>query len=89
MMEALRSSETSLPTRVTRPNIPEDTILHSHRSENPKILQNNFDVTYFFLKNLTQSPELEPAPGNTQAHEFKHLVIVLKSLVSSGTASVV
>jgi hypothetical protein len=36
MMEALRSSETSVLTRVAWCNIPEDTILHSHRSENLK-----------------------------------------------------
>jgi hypothetical protein len=36
LMEALRSSETSVLKRVKRRNVPEDAILHSHRSENLK-----------------------------------------------------
>jgi hypothetical protein len=36
MMEAISSSETPVPTRVTRRNTPEDDILHSQHRENLK-----------------------------------------------------
>jgi hypothetical protein len=60
MMEALRSSETSVLTRATRRNIPEDGILHSYRRENLK--------SYIALTNWTCSGEVMCLLRSTNWH---------------------
>jgi hypothetical protein len=50
MMEALRSTETSVLTRTTQPNIQEDGIVHSYRHENLKSYIAHSLVTLYQMK---------------------------------------
>jgi hypothetical protein len=50
IMDALRSSGTSVLTRATRRNIPEDGIFHSHRREDLKSYMLNHLLTLRFAK---------------------------------------
>jgi hypothetical protein len=56
MMEALRSSETSIITMATSRNIPKDAIVHSHRRENLKSYTDEMN-----LYNSVTFSDFEPA----------------------------
>jgi hypothetical protein len=60
MMEAILSSKTSLLTRATRRNIPEDDILHTHWLENLKCYE---------IFTAVLSPELLLTPGSEIINE--------------------
>jgi hypothetical protein len=56
MMEALRSSESSVLTRATRYNVPEDGILNSHRRHN----LNSYWRIYVFLSKFSLLADKSP-----------------------------
>jgi hypothetical protein len=70
--EALSSSETSVLTRATRRNIPEGTILHSHRREQLKPLSLSYTQTPMYTHTHTQAPEHTHTHRHARTHTDAH-----------------
>jgi hypothetical protein len=75
MKEAPGSSETSVLTRATRRNNPEDTILHSHRRENLKSQISNLKlhlVIFLSIHTGSQMTNANFSSINTMKPKYKH-----------------
>jgi hypothetical protein len=85
-IEATRSFETSIFTRHTRRQIPEDGILHSHRCENlksciSKVIRNLINKNVFLLEFLRTKWCHSPLSWILDLHLFACLYITLKSKI--------
>jgi hypothetical protein len=75
MMEALSSSERSVLTRTAQRNIPEDTVLHSHRHENLKFYMYLHCTQHSFWQDIFSEIVLYhtfSVPHNLHCLSFQH-----------------